>query len=78
MVDMEKPIALSETIMWARSLEWLRVEELSEEVVMKTVPDLAKTEGDQKRLKAAIRSLLVFVRRHRDDLPVVVGRIEAA
>ncbi|HET9530552.1 MAG TPA: hypothetical protein VFQ92_09385 [Blastocatellia bacterium] len=44
--ELEKPIALSETIMWARSLERLGATELTEEVVLSSLSDLAKSRQD--------------------------------
>lgn len=66
--ELEKPIALSETIMWARSLEWLGVTELTEQVVYSSLSDLAKSREDADRLRAATRYLLQYVRDHRSSI----------
>jgi MoxR-like ATPase len=64
--EMQKPLALSETIRWARSLEWLRVTELTEDVIFKTISDLAKSREDADRLRSATRCLLQHVQSHRE------------
>lgn len=48
--EMEKPIALSETIGWGRSLAQLRAARLTEQLVFRTKSDLAKSELDLRRL----------------------------
>jgi MoxR-like ATPase len=65
--ELEKPIALSETIMWARSLEWLGVTELTEQVVCSSLSDLAKSRDDADRLRSATKYLLNYVQSHRID-----------
>lgn len=69
-VDMDKHIALSETIVWARKLQWLKAERLAAEDVMDSIDILAKSRGDQERLAAAVRQIMKYVGDHRaDDLP---------
>lgn len=63
LVRMEKPIALSEVIMWSRTLEMCKVKELSVGVIEGTIAELAKSEDDKKRLLAATRRLLKIVHR---------------
>lgn len=63
LVRMEKPIALSEIIMWARTLEMCQVKHLSVEVVESTIAELAKREKDKDRLLAATKRLISFVER---------------
>lgn len=65
--ELEKPIALSETIMWARSLEWLGVTELTEQVVYSSLSDLAKSREDADRLRSATKYLLNYVQSRRTD-----------
>jgi MoxR-like ATPase len=66
--EVDKPIALSETIMWVRKLQWMGVQELTEEIALKTCNELVKTRGDVERLKAVTKRLIHHVRNHRDDL----------
>ncbi len=68
--ELQKPIALNETIMWARSLEWLCVTELSEQVILSSLADLAKSREDAERLSSATRCLLQYVRNQRATLPI--------
>ena len=69
-VDMDKHIALSETIVWARKLQWLGVEQLAAEDVLDSIDILAKSLGDQERLTAAVRQIMKYVGDHRgDNLP---------
>lgn len=63
LVRMEKPIALSEVIMWARTLEMCEVKNLTSEVVEATIAELAKREKDKDRLLAANKRLINFVQR---------------
>jgi MoxR-like ATPase len=65
---LERPIALSETIMWARSLEWLAVTELTEQVVYSSLSDLAKSREDADRLRSATKYLLQYVHDHRSSI----------
>jgi MoxR-like ATPase len=67
--ELEKPIALSETIMWARSLEWLGATELTEQIVYLSISDLAKSRDDADRLRSATKYLLNYVQSHRSNLP---------
>ena len=66
--EMQKPLALSETIMWVRSLEWLGVTELTEEVILMTLSDLAKSREDADRLRAAVRYLLQYAIKHQPSV----------
>ena len=66
--ELEKPIALSETIMWARSLEWLGVTELTEQVVYSSLSDIGKSRQDADRLRSATRYLLRYVCDHRSSI----------
>ena len=68
--ELQKPIALSETIMWARSLEWLGVTELTEQVILSSLADLAKSREDAERLGSAIKYLLQYVSNHRISILV--------
>jgi MoxR-like ATPase len=73
--ELEKPIALSETIMWARSLEWLGVTELTEQVVYSSLADLAKSREDADRLRSATKYLLHYVQSRRTDSVSTAGPI---
>lgn len=66
--EMQKPLALSEMIMWVRTLEWLGVTELTEEVILSSLSDLAKSREDADRLRSATRYLLQHVRNHRPEI----------
>lgn len=61
LVRFEKPIALSEVIMWARTLEMCKVKELTASVIDATVAELAKREKDTVRLLAAKNRLLKII-----------------
>lgn len=58
LVRFEKPIALSEVIMWARTLEMCKVKELNRSVVESTIAELAKRERDKTVLLACTDRLL--------------------
>lgn len=60
--EMEKPIALSETICWARSLAQMNTQELDEAVIVNTKDDLAKSQLDQKRLVGNTAQILTMVK----------------
>jgi hypothetical protein len=66
--ELEKPLALSETIMWVRSVEWLGATELTEQVVLSSLSDLAKSRQDADRLRSALKYLLQYVRTHRSSI----------
>jgi len=61
LVRFEKPIALSEVIMWARTLEMCKVKQLSRNVVEATIAELAKRERDKTVLLAATSRLLKII-----------------
>ena len=61
LVGFEKPIALSETIMWARTLEMCKVKHLNRSVVEATIAELAKRERDKTVLLAATDRLLKII-----------------
>lgn len=58
LVRFEKPIALSEVIMWARALEMCEVKELNKAVVQATVSELAKRDRDKNVLLDSTDRLL--------------------
>jgi MoxR-like ATPase len=58
LVRFEKPIALSEVIMWARTLEMCKVQQLNRSVVEATIAELAKRQRDKTVLLAATDRLL--------------------
>jgi MoxR-like ATPase len=60
-VRMEKPLALSEVIMWARTLQMCDVKRLDKSVVEATVSELAKREKDVDRLLAATNRILKII-----------------
>jgi MoxR-like ATPase len=60
---MDKPIALSELIMWARTLEMCKVKELTPNVVDATISELAKGELDAKRLLGATKRIFKIIHR---------------
>lgn len=60
--EMEKPIALSETICWGRSLALMGAADLTEELVKRTKDDLAKSQLDQKRLVGNTPQILSMVK----------------
>ena len=60
---MEKPLALSEVIMWARTLQMCNVKRLDKNVVEATVSELAKREKDVDRLLAATNRILKIIDR---------------
>ena len=70
--EMQKPLALSETIMWVRSLEWLGVTDLTEEVILASLFDLAKSREDADRLRSASRYLLQYVHNHRSNITLQI------
>lgn len=61
LVRLEKPIALSEVINWAKTLEILGVKELNSSVVELTVSELAKRQNDQARLLINTNRILKIV-----------------
>ncbi len=61
LVGFEKPIALSETIMWARTLEMCKVTHLNRSVIEATIAELAKRERDKTVLLAATDRLLKII-----------------
>jgi MoxR-like ATPase len=71
--EMQKPLALSETIMWVRSLEWLGVTELTEEVILASLSDLAKSREDTDRLRSAARYLLQHVHNHHSNIGIDIA-----
>ena len=61
----KKPIALSETIIWAKALNLLGVTQLTEEVVQLTSSVLAKGHQELKSLQLDTPRLIRFAREHR-------------
>lgn len=62
LMEMEKSIALSETIGWARSLALIGATDLTVEIVTQTRDDLAKSELDIKRLLGNTPQILSMVK----------------
>ena len=60
--EMEKPIALSETICWARSLALMGAQNITVEIIKDTKGDLAKSEMDIKRLLSNSAQILTSVK----------------
>jgi MoxR-like ATPase len=61
-VNMQKPVALSEGISWARTLQlFLPFKELTPELVNKTIAKLGKSQKDKERLQAGYRDLFTQV-----------------
>jgi len=48
--DLDKPISLSETIAWAKTLAWMNCDKLTLGVVRQTVSDLGKGDDEQERI----------------------------
>jgi MoxR-like ATPase len=61
LVRFEKPIALSEVIMWARTLEMCKVKHLDRSVVEATIAELAKRDRDKTVLLTATDRLLKII-----------------
>ncbi|MGH9914538.1 MAG: hypothetical protein ACRD63_04520, partial [Pyrinomonadaceae bacterium] len=64
---MEKKIALSETIVWARKLEWLGIETLTKTIVNDCLDVLAKSYGDADRLRGAVNQIMTYIEKHQSD-----------
>lgn len=64
----EKPISLSETIMWVRDLEQLRVTQLTVEIAKSTLFSLAKTPADESRLITAMERIFYNIASDRNSL----------
>ena len=65
--ELEKPTALSETIIWGRSLEWLWATEITEQIVYSSLSDLAKSREDADRLRTATKYLPNYMQSHRAE-----------
>jgi MoxR-like ATPase len=61
----QKPVSLSETIMWARTLELFQAARLTEEIVAWTGSSLAKGPQEQEDLRQATPRLIRSVRNHQ-------------
>lgn len=57
-VDLKKPLALSETEMWVRSLQLANATHMNVELLRDLVSDLAKGQEDQIRFLAAVERLI--------------------
>jgi MoxR-like ATPase len=60
--ELQKPISLSETVMWARLLAYHGVSTLTTDAVSATLCALAKGDAEIERLRDAIPSILNFAR----------------
>lgn len=60
--EMEKSIALSETIGWARSMALIGATDLTEELVYRTKDDLAKSQLDLKRLEGNTPQVIAMLK----------------
>jgi MoxR-like ATPase len=61
--ELQKPISLSETVMWAQTLAYHSVNQLTVETVAATLAALAKGQLEIERLRDAVPSILNFLRR---------------
>jgi MoxR-like ATPase len=60
--ELQKPVSLSETVMWGRLLAWHGVQTLTSDAVAATLSALAKGDAEIERLRDAVPSILNFAR----------------
>lgn len=65
---LDKPIALSETKMWVRYLEYLSIEELTPESVRATMTTLVKLNNDVQRLDNNLTRIFQMISNSRHEL----------
>ncbi len=76
--QLDKAVALSETVMWIKALEYLQVEALTVEVIHATLGMVAKIAGDIDRLADSARQIIEHVKNHRDEIDIERAEAELA
>lgn len=66
-VSMQKPVSLSEIIMWVKTLQDFDVRTLTPEAVKKTIFDLGKSLDERRRIEAALRSIFIWIEANRES-----------
>ncbi len=67
-LSLDKPIAISEVVMWTRRLALRKCSEITIEVLQQTISDIAKLDRDQQTVLDGSKAILEHLARHRGSL----------